>query len=234
MDKKRSKGLVTQVLENLSRDIFVKYHKQINDLIASSPGIYALYNRNKLYYVGKSTDLRRRVKKHLKDKHLANWTHFSLYLVKKVDYIHDIESLVIRIANPKGNRVIPRGKKYKSLLKKLRRLIKEKQKEEFKKLFGERKHETKLIRKQKNLKSFDKLNKLINRKKGLYKQYKGKLYRATLYTTGIIKVKNKKFNSLSAAAKFITKKKVNGWRWWKIKDKNGKFLTISKYISKHV
>ena len=71
----------------------------ITDLIGSSPGIYALYDENELYYVGKSIDLRKRVKQHLRDKHLASWTHFSLYLVRKENHIHDGSTSTIKTTN---------------------------------------------------------------------------------------------------------------------------------------
>jgi hypothetical protein len=104
---KKAKGLVVHRLENVSRKAFSKYFDLITDLVESSPGVYALYDDTELYYVGKSTDLKRRVRAHLKDRHLASWTHFSLYLVRKEAHIHEIESLLIRIANPKGNRKVP-------------------------------------------------------------------------------------------------------------------------------
>ena len=39
-----------------------------------------MYDGNELYYVGKSTDLEKSLKQHLKDKHFADWLYFSLYL----------------------------------------------------------------------------------------------------------------------------------------------------------
>jgi len=230
--KKKKKGLVTQVLENLSKDIFKEYYPYINKLIGTSPGVYALYNRKKLYYVGKSTALNRRVKHHLRDRHLSKWTHFSLYLVRKTDYIHDIESLIVRIANPQGNRVIPKGKGQIFLLKKLKRMIREAQVNKLKRLFGDEiiYKRNVLNIKNKKLKKIIKLIKKINRKTNLYAKYKGKMYRGILYENGLIKVNNKKYNSLSAAAKSIVKRDVNGWRFWKIKNKKGKLIPVSKYI----
>jgi excinuclease UvrABC nuclease subunit len=128
--------LVVKKLEGVSKLIFRNYYKQITELIGNSHGIYALYDENELYYVGKSTDLKNRVKQHLKDRHLASWTHFSLYLVRKADHINEIESLIIRIANPKGNTKKYSADKGTSLLKQLQALVKQRQQLEFNTMFG--------------------------------------------------------------------------------------------------
>ncbi len=134
--QKFSKGLVTQSLEHLSKDIFSKYSPLITQLIEKSSGVYALYDENELYYVGRATQLRTRVKQHLRDRHDASWTHFSLFLVSKDDHIGEIESLLIRIANPKGNSIKPKGRDSRKLHKQLESLIKLKHSEELRKLFS--------------------------------------------------------------------------------------------------
>jgi hypothetical protein len=98
--QRQARPLVVNRLENVSKDVFKQYYPLITELVGDSPRIYALYDDNDLYYVGKSTELRKRVKQHLKDRHLASWTHFSLYLARREDHIHEIESLLVRIANP--------------------------------------------------------------------------------------------------------------------------------------
>src|SRR5450759_4952616 len=126
---RKPRDLLSNRLEKISKDVFKQYFPLITQLVSDSPGIYALYDGEDLYYVGKSTELRKRVRQHLRDRHLASWTHFSLYLVRREEHIHEIESLLVRIANPKGNRVVPRGKSTGVLVKQLKRLIQQKQKE---------------------------------------------------------------------------------------------------------
>jgi GIY-YIG catalytic domain len=75
-----SRSLVINRLERVSKDLFRKYYELITELVSTSPGVYALYDDDELYYVGKSTDLKKRVKQHLRDRHLKSWTHFSFYL----------------------------------------------------------------------------------------------------------------------------------------------------------
>lgn len=75
--KRTARSLVTNRLENVSKDVFKTYYPLITELVGDSPGIYALYDGDELYYVGKSIELRKRVRHHLRDRHLASWTHFS-------------------------------------------------------------------------------------------------------------------------------------------------------------
>jgi len=225
--KRVSRPLMLQRLENISKAVFKRYFGLITKLVGSSPGIYALYDSNELYYVGKSTDLRKRVKHHLRDRHFANWTHFSLYLVRKADHISEMESLLIRIANPKGNQLRPRGKADGTMLKKLKAMVIAKQKQELEEMFGGPKQKgarKKLSFGKKDIKG------IVNRRKLIYREYKGKEYKAILTPGGIIKIGKKNFNTPTAAAKIIVKRStVNGWRFWNIKDSNGEWVKLSDY-----
>ena len=84
-------------------------------------GIYVLYNKNRVYYIGKSKrSLRSRIRTHAtKDTHKGKWTKFSFYQIGKTRYIKDIESLLLRVYQPKGNRVSGRFKKKYDLKKTL-------------------------------------------------------------------------------------------------------------------
>jgi hypothetical protein len=222
------KNLVIQKLENISKSIFRNYYKQITELIGNSHGIYALYDGNDLYYVGKSIDLKKRVKQHLKDRHFAGWSHFSLYLVRNAQHIREIESLLIRIANPKGNRKIPKGEKGSSLIAKLKDVIKQRQKEELEEMFGGR------LRRKPSRESIKNRIKslvgLVTKKTALYRTYKGKEYKALLTPRGKINLAGKVYLTPTAAAKTIVKRSaVNGWKFWYIKDMNGEWIRLSDF-----
>ncbi|NMC43566.1 MAG: GIY-YIG nuclease family protein, partial [candidate division Zixibacteria bacterium] len=104
----RARQLILGYLESVSREVFSDFPRVLTDLVGREHGVYALYKKGHLYYIGLATNLRTRIKNHLRDKHAGKWDSFSLYLVRKADHIRELESLILRIADPKGNRT--RGK----------------------------------------------------------------------------------------------------------------------------
>jgi hypothetical protein len=101
---RRRSSLVCQYIENLSRDALSEYADIVREIVGRRHGVYALYRRDKLYYVGLATNLRNRLKAHLNDRHRGRWDRFSVYLTIDDRHLKEIESLAIRIAQPKGNR----------------------------------------------------------------------------------------------------------------------------------
>lgn len=68
-----------------------------------------------MYYIGLSKrSLRGRLRSHAqRDRHKGKWDSFSFYRIDKTRYIKDVESLLLRILKPKGNRVAGKfGRKY--------------------------------------------------------------------------------------------------------------------------
>jgi len=102
--KRKSRPIVIGHLEKVSSKVFDRYRKQITDMIRGNYGVYALYRRHKLHYIGLATDFRRRINQHLKDRHKGKWNYFSLYLIRKIDHLHEIEALLVRMAEPGGNK----------------------------------------------------------------------------------------------------------------------------------
>jgi len=99
----------------------IKYHttkpkhiSEITSVIGSKDkgfGIYALYNRGKLVYVGLSErSLRSRLRSHARTKK-GKWSHFKWWQVKNDRYIKDIESLILQINQPKLNKIKGKMKK---------------------------------------------------------------------------------------------------------------------------
>ena len=124
--KKNRGQLVTQHLEKVSRKVLEKYQDTLRTNLKGRHGIYALYRGNKLYYVGLASSLRSRLQNHLKDQHSKRWDRFSVYLTLKNQHIHELESLVLRIASPQGN--IQKGHFYHS--QNLERLLRSKLKKQ--------------------------------------------------------------------------------------------------------
>jgi len=227
MPRPKSPGLFKESLENISRNLFRDHSDTITALIGNSPGIYALYDENELYYVGRASDLKRRVNQHLRDRHDAQWTHFSLFLIHKERFIGDIEALLIRIAEPVGNRVKPKRKDSKILLRRLTALIKEKQKEELRQLTSGRNQKTKKTK----VKGKRTLKGLVSKRTPIYNTYKGKEYKATLTPLGKIIFRGKAYTTPTAAAlAIINRKSAGGWNFWRIKNSSGEYVRLADLL----
>ena len=229
--KRTARSLVTNRLENVSKDVFKTYYPLITELVGDSPGIYALYDGYELYYVGKSIELRKRVRHHLRDRHLASWTHFSLYLTRREEHIHEIESLLVRIANPKGNRVVPHGKSAGALVKLLKSRIKQRQKAELAQLFSSKKLSPVKTARINGKNRPESLLGLVDKRAVLYRTYKGKEYKAWLSPKGTISYAGKKYTSPSGAARAVFKvpRAANGWKFWYIQDAQGDWVRLEDY-----
>lgn len=164
---------------------------------------------------------------HLKDRHFAGWSHFSLYLVRKAEHIGEIESLLIKIANPKGNRKIPKGAHGGAMLSLLREMLKQKHKEELDEIFGRNKRRRLIVGKSNKYKA---LAGMVKTKTALFRTYKGKGYKAFLHPDGIIKIGKQRFNTPTGAAKtIVTEHAVNGWTFWYIETPGGEWVRLSEY-----
>lgn len=221
--------IITQKLENVSKKIFDKHKKIIIQYIGSKPGVYALYVEKKLYYVGRASDLAKRVNDHLKDQHSTHWTHFSVYFTKKAQYANDIEAVVVSIAQPKGNKTKPKLGKETKLKDIIRKAIEGKQKEELRELGLSRKKQNNLKKKGKNRPN---LKNYFEKSRPLRKTYKGNTHRATLLKSGKIKYKNKTYNTPTSAAQVIVRKyspssSVNGWGFWFVKNSENNWIKLS-------
>lgn len=226
MKAKMNKGIFKESLENISKKLFSEHAEIILELIGDSSGIYALYDDNELYYVGRASNLKRRINQHLKDRHDSQWTHFSLFLIKRDDYIGDIESLLIRIAEPVGNRVKPRGRDSKLMVKKLKSLLDKKHRDNVRELIAGRTTRISKIKK----KGRREIKGLVQKRTPIYKTYKGIEHKAILTPAGTIIYKNKKYNSpTEAAIQVVDRKAVNGWYFWMIKNGKGEWVRLCDY-----
>lgn len=205
-------SIITKKLQNIGISALENYSFLLTELIAEQPGIYALYKGNDLYYIGKAVDLKRRLSQHLKDRHHKKWDKFSLFIVNNEKHIGDLESLLVTVCEPKGNRQHPRGKAV-SLESDFRKRIDVYRQEQDALLFGRKKGVSS--------------RKVIP----LETVYKGKKYTAKLLSNGNISFNRQIFSSPSAAGRFITGKvSNNGLLFWKSKDKKGKLVSLKKLL----
>lgn len=226
--KRKTKSIITGYMEKVSGKVFTDYSKVITDMIKGHQGIYALYKNDRLYYVGLASNLKGRIKQHLRDKHKGQWTHFSLYIVRKTDHIKEIESMILRIAYPKGNAV-----KGKLAAKNLRPLLKNKLKAQLQQqvgdILGKPPAANKKISKKKSSKSKTEkpLKGLFPNGKRLFGFYKGYEYRAWVFRSGTVKYDGQLYDSPSGAGKAARGGiSTNGWSFWKFKDKTGDLVKL--------
>lgn len=122
-------SLIKYPLENIKRESFGIIKKELKETLRKNPGVYALYkrHRDKLVYVGLATQLYGRVHGWSKHKKLK-WDKFSIFVIKNIKYLRDLETAVVRIARPKGNEIKGRVPYQKYLERILRDKVKEKRK----------------------------------------------------------------------------------------------------------
>jgi len=214
--------LVCQHLENISRDALEKYQGVIREYVKGRHGIYALFKKDKLYYVGLASNLRNRLKRHLSDRHARTWDRFSIYLTIKDEHLKELESLVLRIASPSGNKISGKFLRSQDLNKDFKKAITCSQRREINSLFGIKEKDAK----QKK----GKVSVLAQRDKKfkIRMLYKGKLHKAVIRKNGTIRYKEKVYNSPSLAAQAVRGKPSNGWIWWKYERAPGDWVLLDE------
>jgi hypothetical protein len=218
----RNEGLVRAYLERVSGRLLEEDRKSVARLIRGHAGVYALYKAERLYYVGLAKNLMGRVKHHLKDRHAKRWDKFSVYLTSQGSHIKPLESLMLRIALPTGNRVKGRMPGAKDLIRELGRAMADADHNRRAMLLGSFYQRNRVRRKTASAVGTLGLAGLVDRRVSLLAKYKGVRYRATLRKDGHVSYRGKKYVSPSAAAKVIVGRAVNGWRFWKYRrDRTG-------------
>ena len=223
--------LVCQHLEMVSRKAIEEYQDILKKFVRGRHGIYVLYRKNRLRYVGLAKNLRSRLNHHLHDRHAHSWDHFSVYLTLKSDHLRELEALAIRIASPRENRQKGKLKKSQNLKRIFRRSVSEKLKNELGDLFYESDSSSrKLARRKPKLERSNLAEYLKKEGVGTCIQlwHKGKMHRAFVKKDGTIRYKGKYYTSLSSAAHVATKISVDGWHWWKYKRSPGDWVRLDE------
>lgn len=228
--KKRTQ-LVCQHLEYISREALEKYQDIIRQYIRGRHGIYALYRKGKLQYVGLASNLRARLHRHLHDRHKDSWDHFSVYLTIDNRGIKELETLLLRIVSPSGNRVGGKFVRSQNLAVQLRRDIRMWHREQEQMLVpvrrkapGEKKVRVERVAKSGSVP----LAAFVSAPRKLRVRYKGKLYRARIRRDGTILYDGVVYQTPSAAGNAIRKKATNGWQFWQYERAPGDWIALSK------
>ncbi|MBI5482176.1 MAG: DUF4357 domain-containing protein [Deltaproteobacteria bacterium] len=227
------KPLVTQHLENVSREALERYQTVLRGYIRRRQGLYALYRKSRLYYVGLAGNLRARLDTHLRDRHGESWDRFSVYLTIGDEHMRELEALILRIVNPAGNKVKGQFVKSENLKNKVKRDLRRLQREEAALLFGGRpkQEDDEAPRPRGSKRAAGKgrraaLARYIQAPMPIRVRYKGKTHRARVRRDGTILHKGKTFTSPSLAGAKVVGHSCNGWKFWKYQRSPGDWVLL--------
>ena len=227
----KQKPLVCRHLERISGDVLSQYRDVIREYVKGQHGVYALYRGNQLQYVGLASNLRSRLAQHLRDRHADTWDHFSIYLTVTDEHLRELESLVLRIASPKGNKLIGQFFSSEDLRPRFRRQIAEFHKLELARMLGviKPKEAVKIVDRIKANGRIPTLAKYVARAFTIRMSYKGRLYKAQVRRDGTIYYRGgHNYTSPSSAASAITRKPIDGWHAWKYRRAPNKWASLDE------
>jgi len=197
--------------------------------------VYALYRRGKLYYVGLASSLLGRLRLHLRDRHGDTWDRFSVYLTIGPRYMKEIESLILRVAEPPGNKVKGKFIRSENLLGKVKAEYRRRRTAEEEDLFGAPRWRRKAAGRTKP-RPFSKkegrkpvLAEHAEQVRLLIARCKGKLLKASVRRDGRINFGGKLYTSPSlAAATACGRPTCNGWKFWKYERAPGDWVLLDE------
>jgi RAMA domain-containing protein len=211
---KRSPDLLLGFLEQVSWRVLDEYRDILRTLIRRKCGIYVLYKHDKLYYVGLAGNLMGRVNGHLKDRHRGAWDRFSVYLTSNEAHIKPLESLLLRIARPSGNRVSGGFGRPINLYRSLHRAMSDADADRRARILGGHVARRLRRRRTRDARGSLVLAGLVDRRLALRGRLKQRRFKATLRRDGYISFNGRKYDSPSAAAAKAVGHAANGWIFW--------------------
>lgn len=220
--------LVSQYLERISRDAVEKFRPLLEAYVRRRQGVYALYKKKKLYYVGLAGDLRWRLRQHLKDHHEHSWDRFSVYLTIGPKHLRELETLILHITwKPRGNKHKGRFKASENLKRTLKRDIKQFQRKELLSLMGQEfEEDTRGILDDGQEGSKFVLAEYISKPLKLRAKLKGRTYKARVRRDGSIRFNGTTYKTPSAAGGAICKHPCNGWYFWRYERAPGDWVRL--------
>jgi hypothetical protein len=234
MAKRKTKvTLVSQYLEGISRAALAEYQQFFRERAGQRNGVYALYRKKRLYYVGLARNLRGRLKQHLGDRHGESWDRFSLYLTVGEDHIRELESLVLRIVKPTGNKQMGKFPRAENLRRRFAAMARQDARERLARVLGnEASFADKALRRASKRpgRRTAVLAKYVESSTKLRGSHKGKAFRARIRRDGVIVFAGKLFTSPSMAARHAlpTRRAVNGWYFWTYERAPGDWVRLKE------
>lgn len=229
MSKKKT-ALVSQYLEKISREALERYQDVIRQYVRGRQGIYALYHGDRLYYVGLASNLRSRLKIHLKDRHGHSWDRFSVYLTIGDSHMKELESLILRMFKPTGNKQRGKFAKSEDLRRRFAADVREHHRKDLALLIGKKKDRMKpVLQKPAAIGKRPVLAGYSRRPDLLKAVFKGRTIRAHIRKDGAIRLDGKIFNSPSVAAAAACKRRTcNGWTFWTYERAPGDWVLLDE------
>lgn len=108
---RKSKSNKGALIKGMSRRLSAEllddplFRHSLRGIMRGYAGIYGLYHGKQLYYTGLTKNLLGRIRWHRKDRHRGKWDHFVIFRIQRVRYLKDIETLILNLTEPPGNRV---------------------------------------------------------------------------------------------------------------------------------
>ena len=224
---KRNAQLVCQHLENISRQALEKYQDIIRQYVRGRQGIYALFRRGKLYYVGLATNLRTRLTQHLRDRHADSWDRFSIYLTIGDQHLRELEALILRTVKPSGNKQKGKFAKSDDLRRRFRRDMKQSFNVEINGMLGDLRPPRRKTAPNKAAGRVPVLAKYISAAFPVQADHKGKHFKAKVRRDGTIRYAGRIFKTPSSAAVAACGHAQNGWDFWKYQRAPGDWVYLS-------
>jgi hypothetical protein len=224
----KAKALVCQHLENISREALEDQQEIVRRYVRNRQGVYALYRRGKLYYVGLASNLRSRLAIHLKDRHHDSWDRFNVYITIGDSHLRELEALILRIVKPTGNKQTGKFHKSEDLRSRFKRDLLSDMTLRLETMLGSRPQVVKdgePISKQNGRRPI--LAEFVNGSMVLRARYKGNTLRAVVRKSGVISYDGKQFTSPSVAGAYAVKRKsCNGWTFWEYERAPGDWVIL--------
>jgi len=224
--------LVCEYIERISRDALALHQELVRDYVRGRQGIYALYRRDKLYYIGLASNLNARLKQHLRDHHGGSWDRFSVYLTIGDRHLKELESLLLRVVRPAGNKMTGKFVKAENLRTRFARDVRQQQKEELERLIGKSRYARRAARRTSATKTQDDapvLAAFATRRFQLRAEYKGQTLKAWVRKDGWIYYEGMLYRSPSGAARAAANgTSRSGWSFWKYQRAPGDWAPLKE------
>jgi len=226
----RNTQLFSQHLEDIDRKALEQYQGIIREYVRGRQGIYVLYRKGNIYYVGLAKDLRTRLKHHLRDRHANSWDRFSVYLTIGGQHLRELEALMIRTIKPDGNRQRGNFARSEDLRYRFRQSCEALKSLEIDQLFTAMPSPARkpvVEKKQAGRKAV--LAKYVDRPMILRARFKGKLIAARVRRDGSVLFNGKAYTSPSLPAAVACKRpSCNGWGFWKYQRAPGDWVLLDE------